>query len=723
MTKQTSEIMIETTQTLDSMLHQILNQALVAIGADGGSLMLADSKQRILQIKARLGKPRPGRKTEPIYPIGEGSIAGWVAHSKKSYLCLDIEDDPHFEPSRGGRKNFSSLLSVPIVHDDKVLAVINADAEHVNYFTRQHQERLELVAQQVAGPIAERISVLDALAEVGVELSRLPGEGGVEFVLERIAQLAVRSLGADVVTIYPYVQETDEFPVEGTGPTIAPGVLDPSPMRRKIHPGDVPWTVAKERKSGFYSDVHQEDFLIREVERPGEEPRPRFIEREGIKSMAALLLPFRAGELKDEEIVGVMFANYRSRHEFNIDEISALATFADYAAVAILNARREEERRNEQIRLAESISANFAHRMSNLAGTSRVATQILRERIDPEDKLSLRQLARIEYESEILLELAERLARPFRETGRTFELTSVDVAEIIEEELEQIRPNHKHITFTKEIEPNLPQAQSVDFQLRQVLHDIIRNGLEAMKDQESGRLLVRAQFNSETNSVTVEISDNGIGIRDDFRDSLFTAGVTTKKDQLGIGLWWCRTFMQATGGNVLLKDTLLAEGSTFVVEIPSAGKKEASASERLTAARAKVSALVVDDDQKWRDTFVDIMQSERLSVVSAANYAEATHAFATKRFKLAVLDKRLVDADPENRDGLRLLEDIDKAGLETKVIIVTGYGTKQDEQAAKQSSRLLDFMDKKEFNLSRFRELVRQTVEDTEPGQPTQTQQ
>jgi hypothetical protein len=50
------EIKIETTQTLDTMLHQILNQALVAIGAKAGSQMLVDARQGILQIKARLGR-------------------------------------------------------------------------------------------------------------------------------------------------------------------------------------------------------------------------------------------------------------------------------------------------------------------------------------------------------------------------------------------------------------------------------------------------------------------------------------------------------------------------------------------------------------------------------------------------------------------------------------------------------------------------------------------
>ena len=217
------------------------------------------------------------------------------------------------------------------------------------------------------------------------------------------------------------------------------GLADDWGMRRKVYPGDVPWTVVKERRSGFYSDVKKVDFLTCEVERPGDTPRPRFVEREGIKSAAALLLPFRAAESKDEEVVGAMFVNYRTHHDFNIDEIAALATFADYAAVAVLNARHEQRRRAEQMRIAESISANFAHRMSNLAGTSRVAAQLLRERIDPADNLSLRQLARIERESNILLDLAERIAHPFKETGRMFELIPIDIAKILGEELDRIK--------------------------------------------------------------------------------------------------------------------------------------------------------------------------------------------------------------------------------------------------------------------------------------------
>lgn len=712
MTPEPVEITIETTQTLDTMLHQVLNQALVAINADAGSLMLVDNKKGILQIKARLGKPQPKRKFERVFKIDDKSIAGWVVQHKHPYLCLDIDNAPFFVPSRSGR-NFFSLLSVPIVFKDKVLAVINADAIERNYFTETHKERLEYVAKQVAIPIAARISILDAIAEVGFELSRLPKEGGIELVLEKIAQAAVRSLGADVVTLYQYIQEKDEFPVEGTGPTTAGLIGDTRPMRRKVYKGDVPWTVVHERESGFYSEVQEMDFLTRDVERPGDTPRPRFIEREGIKSMAALLLPFRAAEMKDEEVVGAMFVNYRTRHEFNIDEMTALASFADYAAVAILNARHQEQRRAEQMRMVESISANFAHRMSNLAGTSRVATQVLRERISPSDETSRRHLERIEQEAKVLLELAERLAQPFKGTGKIFELTPIDTTSIIEEELRQVSLNTKRIIISKDFTNNLPKVESVEFQLRQVVHDIVNNAIEAMKEQDAGKLEIRVRLNRKTNQVELEVSDSGPGIPEDLRSRLFAPGVTTKKEKLGIGLWWCQTFMRATGGDVVLKDTRIGEGTTFVIKIPCIKQRDSASIDDLLTIKNELDILIVDDEQRWRDQLVDVIASELYSVHTAKNYDEASNALLSNYFKLAIVDIRLVDADPNNEDGLRLLADIDKANLKTKVIIVTGFETQQTEEQkrkANQSPRLLDFVRKGELDVAEFRKLISHTI-------------
>ena len=710
-----TQIKIETSQTLDTMLHQILNQALVAIGAEAGSLMTVANKRGILQIKARLGKPRPGRKTEPVYRIGDKGIVGWVVQNKRAYLCEDIDTDPIFTPSLSGERNFLSVLAAPIVYEDKVLAVINADAEEKNFFTEENKKTLEIVAQIAASPIAERMSVLDALAEAGVELSRLPSEGGVERVLQRIAELAVRSLGADVVTIYPYVQENDEFPVEGSGPTIAPMVRDPRFMRRKVYPNDVPWTVVKKRKPGFYPNVSEHKFLTGEVNRPDDPPRSRFVEREGIKSMAALLLPFRAAEDETEEVVGVMFANYRTAHDFNIDEISALATFADYAAIAILNVRREEKRRAEQMKMVESISANFAHRMNNLAGIGRLNVQMLKERINSKDAFSHQLLDEIERQSKILLELAGRLSRPYRTTGKLTELVPVDVAKIIKEELAQISPIPDKITLQLKLSPHLPKVYSVEFQLRQVFYDMFSNALTALQNEEKGFFTISTTFNDQRNRVEVSISDSGSGIPDEISAKLFTPGVTTKQDSLGIGLWWCRTFLQATGGDVILKDTQVGKGTTFVVIIPCKDGSLTGENHLLPSNENlnEVDVLIIDDADDWREILVRIVKTKNYSYVTVTNYTEALEALAKNKFKLVLLDIRLDDSDPENKDGLKLLAEISKADLDTKVVIISGYGTEEDIKTAKQSAKFIGFFDKGEIDLNDFYDLIRQSIDET----------
>jgi CheY-like chemotaxis protein len=367
--------------------------------------------------------------------------------------------------------------------------------------------------------------------------------------------------------------------------------------------------------------------------------------------------------------------------------------------------RTEAQQREEQLRILETISANFAHRMSNLAGTSRVATQLLRERIDPSDDLSHRQLSRIEREADILLGLSKQLARPFRETGRMFELMPIDIVQILIEELEQIEPQLGRIVVTQNLAPSLPNVQSVDFQLQQVLHDIISNAIEAIKDQEDGQLAIGARFNVNTNHVEVEVSDNGPGVRHDIRDKLFAPGITTKQEKLGIGLWWCRTFMQATGGNVILKYTEPGKGTTFLIEIPCVGAEKA-----FSLGKEEIDVLIVDDRKRWQDMLVDAITSRHYTFKIATNYTEARHALEINQFKLAVMDIRLVDADPVNEDGLRLLADIDEAGLDTKVIIVTGYGTPEQREAARQNPNFLDFIKKDEFDLATFRDLVRQAV-------------
>lgn len=357
---------IDTSLPLESLFNLILNHALSSIDAQAGSLMIVYPKRGILRIRSRLGIPKKGRKGEPEYPINGNSIASQAVRLKKPVLVNNLSKAAQSEyvASRSENK-IQSLLSVPIIHNDGVIAVINADSEVKDFFNKNNQSVLIGISHEVAPIIAERISFLEALKEVSIELSKSPAEGEVDKVLQKITDVAVRSLGIDIVTLYEYDEAKDEFIVGTTGPKVGGLLADKTKMRANVRKEDVPYQVLTMRKEPlFIKDVTKEHFISKRMKRP--DGRARFIEREKIKSMAAFLLPNRAYDNPNEEIVGVLFANYKKTHDFNVDEQDALATFADYAATAILTSRKERHRR-EEARTLES--AKTAEQLKSVLDT------------------------------------------------------------------------------------------------------------------------------------------------------------------------------------------------------------------------------------------------------------------------------------------------------------------------------------------------------------------
>jgi signal transduction protein with GAF and PtsI domain len=339
---------IETNVPLESLLNLILNYALSTIGAQAGSLMTVNHKRGILQIRSRLGIPKKGRIGEPEYELNGNSVASQAVREKKLIIKnnLSEESKTDYVPSRS-ENTIQSILSVPIIFGDEVIAVINADSEEKNFFNKSVTSQLILLANEIAPLIAKRISFLEALKEVSFELSKYSSGGDVDEVLKKIADVAVKSLGVDIVTLYEYDQEKDEFIIERGGPKIGGNLIDESKMRTKVEREDVPYKVLEMRNAPLYcKNVKEIPYISEPIKRS--DGRLRFIDRENIISMAALLLPNRAYNNPNEEIVGVLFANYKKEHDFNVDEQDALSTFADYAATAILNSRKEKQRREKE---------------------------------------------------------------------------------------------------------------------------------------------------------------------------------------------------------------------------------------------------------------------------------------------------------------------------------------------------------------------------------------
>ncbi|BAK77831.1 multi-sensor signal transduction histidine kinase [Pseudogulbenkiania sp. NH8B] len=80
--------------------------------------------------------------------------------------------------------------------------------------------------------------------------------------------------------------------------------------------------------------------------------------------------------------------------------------------------------------------------------------------------------------------------------------------------------------------------------IEQVLLNLIKNAVEAMRDAETRRPQVTVRYGADAGYWRVEVADNGPGLSDSIRSNLFTPFYSSKPDGLGIGLNICRSIVE-----------------------------------------------------------------------------------------------------------------------------------------------------------------------------------
>jgi two-component system nitrogen regulation sensor histidine kinase NtrY len=109
----------------------------------------------------------------------------------------------------------------------------------------------------------------------------------------------------------------------------------------------------------------------------------------------------------------------------------------------------------------------------------------------------------------------------------------------------------KNIKFKKEINPENIQITADKKLMEQVLINLIKNSLDAMKDYKKGLIIFRAF--EENNNVNIQIIDNGPGIPDDILENIFTPFYTTKEKGTGIGLSISRQIIRMHKGKIYIR--------------------------------------------------------------------------------------------------------------------------------------------------------------------------
>lgn len=114
---------------------------------------------------------------------------------------------------------------------------------------------------------------------------------------------------------------------------------------------------------------------------------------------------------------------------------------------------------------------------------------------------------------------------------------------------------------------DLPRVWADPVQIGQVVLNLVRNALPALRDQPVRRLTIAASRSGPM--VEVSVADTGIGIAEDLRETIFEPFHSSTTAGMGIGLSLCRSIIEAHGGRIWLADQPV--GACFVFSLPIDG--------------------------------------------------------------------------------------------------------------------------------------------------------
>jgi signal transduction histidine kinase len=115
----------------------------------------------------------------------------------------------------------------------------------------------------------------------------------------------------------------------------------------------------------------------------------------------------------------------------------------------------------------------------------------------------------------------------------------------------------------------LPSVRADRVMVEQVLHNLVKNAIEAMTSlSHAGKLITIAAKKTHSSLIEVSVEDSGHGLPMQVSNQVFSPFFTTKADGLGIGLNICRSMIEYHGGSLFFKNNVHQSGSTFTFTLP-----------------------------------------------------------------------------------------------------------------------------------------------------------
>jgi len=190
-----------------------------------------------------------------------------------------------------------------------------------------------------------------------------------------------------------------------------------------------------------------------------------------------------------------------------------------------------------------------------------------------------RQLGRIESNGRHLLTIINEILDISRiEAGRMpLQLSTFKIPDLVHEVKSELEPiiMRSKLIVTLQLPRDLVPISSDRQKVKQIILNLLSN---ALKFTHHGSVTIAARRNVRERTVTLSVTDTGIGIAGVDQDRIFEDfrqldnSPTRAYGGTGLGLSICRRLAQMLGGRISVQSQV-GKGSTFIVTLPTKGRK------------------------------------------------------------------------------------------------------------------------------------------------------
>ncbi len=218
------------------------------------------------------------------------------------------------------------------------------------------------------------------------------------------------------------------------------------------------------------------------------------------------------------------------------------------------------------------VARRLAHEIKNPLTPIQLSAERLRGKILP--KLNVQESSILDRATSTIVQQVESMkamVNDFADYARIpqIERTPLDLNKLISEVIELYQNNTHNTAVCASLDEYPPLIKGDSNRLRQLLHNLIKNALEAMHEQQNAKIEITTHcFEiSGVPFVSLEVTDDGPGFPSEILERLFEPYVTTKTKGTGLGLAIVKKIVEEHGGTIRADNTP-EHGARIKIRLP-----------------------------------------------------------------------------------------------------------------------------------------------------------